>query len=163
MKGFVEEIRTTLEAGDAARANELFAEHFEMQRFGKRCLTDHWDVFSPDERDRYIELLDRNIRKRLREKMLFTNDDADFTLTPKKVARLPKGLLEVINTLKIKKGDFRLVLTMVRDGGEYRIVDYEVEGALLSRNYRGHFNYLMRKYGKVGFFERLERKLKRGK
>ena len=159
MKGFVDEIRTTLEAGDAEHANELFAEHFEMERFGRRCLIDHWDEFTAAERDRYVDLLDRNIRKRLKEKMLFTKDDTDFVLSPKRIASLPERLIQVQNRLRIRRGDLELTLTLCREGRNYRIVDYELEGALLSRNYRGHFNYLIRRYGKDGFFDRLERKL----
>lgn len=158
MKDFVGEIRLALEKGDVREANMLFAKHFDMARFGKRCLIDHWDEFSDQEKATYIDLLDRNIRKRIGEKMLFTKDDKDFKFTPRNIRSQGDGVVSAENMLSIKKGDFRLVLSLVRAGNEFRLVDYELEGALLSRNYRGQFNYLIRTYGKEGFLEKLRNK-----
>jgi ABC-type transporter MlaC component len=55
-----------------------------------------------------------------------------------------------------EKIDFLYFLVKVNDG--YKLVDYEVSGALLSRNYRGQFNYMMRKYGFNGMLEKMRKK-----
>jgi len=153
------EVRQFIKAGDVQKANLLFAFYFDMPRFGKLCLVDHWDEFSSSERDRYINLLDQNIRQNLQKRMLFTKQDANFKLSINKITMRDDGLVFVENTLHISRGDFKLAFMLVRSSGSYRIVDYEFEGALLSRNYRGHFNYLLRKYDKETFLGKLAEKL----
>ncbi len=158
VRELVKEVRAALEREDVQGANALFAGRFDMERFGRRCLIDHWDEFSGPERETYVDLLGRNMRKRIGERMLFTKNDKDFSLVPKRIYRTEDDLLAVENTLRIKKGDFKLVFTLAREGGKYVLADYELEGALLSRNYRGQFNYLIRKYGKEGFLAKLKDK-----
>ncbi|MFH0799685.1 MAG: ABC transporter substrate-binding protein [Pseudomonadota bacterium] len=153
------EMRAMLRAGDFRRANLLFAEHFDMATFGRRCLADHWEELTPAERERFLDLLERNIRKRMNEKMIFTKEDTDFRMVPGKTG-VVDGLTKIDNALKVRRGTIGLDIFLVREGGRYRVADYDFDGALLSRNYRGHFNFVMRQYGKGGLFARLEEKLK---
>ncbi len=158
MNRLVGEIRTALNSGNAQGANLLFAEHFDMTAFGKLCLEDHWSEFSTSERDRYVYLLDQVIRQQLKNKMLFTENDRNFTLKTDKISRRD-GFIVVENTLGITKGSFKLVIFLIKDQKKLKIADYEVEGALLSRNYRGHFNYLLRKYDREAFLQKMAEKL----
>ncbi len=157
---FTGKVRKALHSGNPVKANEMFVKYFNMPRFAKRCLVDYWNDFTVEEQKRFTDLLENNIRKRLREKMLLTKDDNAFVLVTKEVDSRPDKTFWVVNRLNIKKGDFKLVLVLINGKKDYHILDYELEGALLSRNYRGHFNYLIRKYGKKGLFERMEAKLR---
>jgi len=153
------EIRQMLQSGNVEQANQIFVNRFDITKFAKLTLIDHWGEFSAEERERFIDLLGKNLQKSVRERSLFTSEDIDFDFITKEIVHEKSGKILFKNLLKIKKGDFKLVITAIRSGNEYKIVDYEVEGALLSRNYRGHFNYIIRKYGKSGLFGRLEKKL----
>ncbi len=152
------EIRTMLKAGNYPEANQIFAKHFDMGVFTKRCLVDHWGEFDKTELARFIDLFGQNIKKNMNDKIIFTKDDTDFKLYPVKISKV-EGIVKVENSLEVKKGDFKLTAFLVEHDGKLLVVDYDFDGALLSRNYRGHFNYLIDKYGKAGLFERLERKL----
>lgn len=158
VRGLESEARAALNAGDVRRANAVFAEYFDMRRFSERCLADHWNEFSPSEQARFIDLFERNIKKRIAEKMILTKEDTDFGITPARIGKEDGGLTRVDNKIRTRRGQFGLGVILVNDKG-YRVVDYDFDGALLSRNYRGHFNYVIRKYGKDGFFDRLEKKL----
>lgn len=152
------QVRQHLSAGHKEMANRLFLEQFDMTRFGKRCLIDHWDTFSPTEQQRFTELLFQNLLKAANEKNFFVHDAKKFLLTPQQEITVNK-ITEIKSKLETSEKTLSLKLFLVSASGSYQIIDYEVEGALLSRNYRSHFNFLMKKYGKAGFFERLEKKL----
>jgi len=153
------QINQHLLAGGKEAANDLFLQQFDMSKFGKRCLIDHWDSFTSLEKKRALALLFKNLSKQAREKNFFVRDDNHFELLPQKEIKTADGILEMKTFLETPRKRFSLSLFLAPHQGGFQIVDYEVEGALLSRNYRGHFNYLIRKYGKAGFFERLEKKL----
>lgn len=155
MNDLVSNIRNMIKAGNVEEANLLFAGNFDMPSFGKLCLIDHWDGFSRSDQKRFIDLLEQNIRQELRKRMLFTKEDGDFKFTTIKISKQNGDLVLLENSLAISKGKFRLNLLLTRNSGRYRIVDYELEGALLSRNYRGHFNYLLRKYDNETFLAKM--------
>ena len=71
------------------------------------------------------------------------------------------GVIRVTMIAKVDDISIDFVYFLVREGHSFKLVDYEVEGALLSRNYRGHFNYLMRKYGFKGMMEKMHAKAQR--
>lgn len=158
VKNLENEMRQMMRTGNFARANEIFVDKFDIAVFSKRCLLDHWDELSPNERNRFNGLFEENLRKRMNEKMLLTKDDVDFKLTPIKIG-VEEGLTRVDNRLKVRRGSFDMGILITRNGNKLRIADYDLEGALLSRNYRGHFNFIIRKYGKEGLFERMKEKL----
>lgn len=159
MDDLASNIRNMIKAGNVEEANLLFANNFDMSSFGKLCLIDHWEEFSGSEQKRFIYLLEQNIRQELRKRMLFTKEDGDFKLITMKVSKQNDDLVLLENSLVISKGKFRLDLLLKRNAGRYKIVDYELEGALLSRNYRGHFNYLLRKYDNETFLAKMAAKL----
>lgn len=147
-----------MQTGNFERANELFVDKFDIALFSKRCLVDHWNGFGPEDRDRFMNLFEGNLRKRMNEKILLTKDDVDFKLTPIKTGT-EEGFTRVDSRLKVRRGTFGLGVLLTGQGDGLRVVDYDLDGALLSRNYRGHFNFVIRKYGKKEFFRRLEEKL----
>lgn len=130
-----------------------------MTEFGKRCLVDHWDALLPEEKTKFVDLLEKNIKRRMNEKMLFTDEDANFVLQTTTIKTSKSQPIWVANNLKIRKGNFILSLALKPKADSYQIVDMDMEGALLSRNYRGQFNYLFRKYGKSGMLAKMEEKL----
>lgn len=158
IKNLENEMRVMMRSGNFEKANALFVDKIDFTIFAKRCLADHWNEFTPDEHNRFINLFEGNVRKKMNEKMLLTKNDANFKLTPVKT-RTEEGLIKIDNFLKVKRGTFGLGILMTNKENRLRVVDYDLDGALLSRNYRGHFNFVIRKYGKGGFFERLEKKL----
>lgn len=158
VKSMESEMRALLRLGNVSKANALFARYFDMSVFGKRCLADHWNEFTPSERERFLDLLSRNIQKNIADKMLLTSEDVDFQLIPKRVGR-EEGLTRIDSSLRVKKGSFILGILLKSAGPQWYVADYDFDGALLSRNYRGHFNFLIRRYGKEVFFAKLEKRL----
>jgi len=153
------EIKTSIRKGDIIKANKLFIENFDMQKFSKKCMIDHWNEFEDAEKKRFIDLLHKNLQKKMNEKMLIKKNDSDFSM---KVVSIDKRENEfhIVTKLEANDRSLKFAINLIKEIDGFRITDYEIEGALLSRNYRGHFNYLMRKYGKNGLFEKMENKLK---
>lgn len=162
VRNFSDTVRTTIRSGDIDKANQLFATTFDMDVFGKRCLLDNWDVLSESERARFKDLLKKNLKKQISKNMPLTKDDVNFLMIPKSLKQ-EDGLKKVESILKTKEGPVNFAIYLTSKDGRYLVADYDVDGALLSRNYRGHFNYIYRKYGKEGLFAKMEQKLAEGK
>lgn len=119
VKNLENEMRQMMRTGNFARANGIFVDKFDITVFSKRCLIDHWDELTPDERERFAGLFEENLRKRMNEKMLLTKDDVDFKLTPVKIGS-EDGLTRIDNRLKVRRGTFDMGILITRDGNKLR-------------------------------------------
>lgn len=131
--------------------------HYDFQAFYQTALQDHWASWSDEQKQGFAA----------RFETLFLQ-----SLT-RKIARLPKSGGELVagpttggNDRAVvhftgKKGDkeARFQVFFIRKGSEWKIYDVEVEGVLLSRNYRGQFNRILRNEDYSGLIAKLDRKL----
>ncbi len=158
VRGLESEVRSFLASKDAVKANSVFAEKMDMAKFGQRCLADHWSEFSDEEISLYLKFLEAGIKKRISERTIFAPDGSHFSLKLKSSKKDEGQITRLESLLETRGRNLNLAIFLVRREGELKVADYELDGALLSRSYRGQFNYLIRKYGKAGFLEKLRNK-----
>ena len=157
VSNLAEKAKILLKKNKVKKANSIFADYFNMKVFTKRCLVDHINEFSQNELDDFINLFDIKIRKNMSEKFLFKDKYKIIKLKNKTTSNdLNTGIIKTHNTLILDDKIVNLNLYLIKTKKSYQIVDFEVEGALLSRNYRGQFNYIIRHYGKEELFNRLK-------
>ena len=144
---------------DAGQAGRTFAQNLDMPAFAQRCLADHWATLTEEQRAEFIDLFSRTLRAKMDEALSkrVTGKAVRFAIgSPKRPDK--EGIIEVPADIFIDGNSVRLTYYLIKWAGGYRLVDYDAEGALLSRNYRGQFNYLIRNYGYAGMIERIRQK-----
>jgi ABC-type transporter MlaC component len=148
-----------IDRSDAQKAGEVFATSVDMPMFARRCLADHWSTISETQRAEFIDLFSRSLRGRMNEALAGRVRGRTVSLRVGQPVRTDEpGITRIPLTAMIDGKTVRIVYFLTKNSDGWRMVDYEVEGALLSRNYRGQFNYLMRTYGYVGMMDRLRKK-----
>lgn len=151
--------KQVMKVRDAKDANHTFAEEFDMLTFAKRCMIDHWDGLSGEQRAEFIDVFAASLRGQLAKMLGKINAQRKFiykmgTLTRGKT----DGLVRVPVRVIAGDIDLRFRYFVVKTDAGYRLADYEIDGILLSRNYRGQFNYMMRKHGFDGLLAKMRSK-----
>ena len=144
--------------GNTKKVNSEFALQFDMPRFAKKCMIDHWNELTLKQQEDFIELFSQNLRRKLAKlsNKYIKTDSWQYTVGNPKQGVDGEIVVPMQVSANGEKIDFLYFLIKVDD--DYKLVDYEVSGALLSRNYRGQFNYMMRKYGFNGMLEKIRKK-----
>ncbi len=147
---------------DAARADEQFIDSFDMPVFAKRCLIDHWEALTKAQRKEFIAVFDCSLRTRLgrliRERLTERLKERKLNYDIGRPKKLNGGITAVPLATRVNETSIDFVYYVAKGKGGYGLADYEAEGALLSRQYRGNFNYLMRKYGFDGMLRKMRKK-----
>ncbi|MFH1830026.1 MAG: ABC transporter substrate-binding protein [Pseudomonadota bacterium] len=161
-RAFVQSIAQTafgvMHKADREEADREFAQGFYMPGFAKRCLVDHWDEITKEQQAEFIEVFTCTLRKKLASVITDRLKDKRFTYSIGKARRAKGGIVTVTLHAKINGANIDFVYFIVKLGKSYMLVDYEADGALLSRQYQGHFNFLMDKYGFDGMLDRMRKK-----
>ncbi len=144
---------------DAVRADEEFAARFDMPLFAERCLVDHWQGLTETQRTSFIDVFAQSLRAKLggliRDRL--KGRTFSYTIGAPRAGDAP-DIIQVPVQARVDDARIGFVYSIVATNDGYRLVDYEAAGALLSRNYRGQFNYLMRTRGFDGMLERMRAK-----
>jgi ABC-type transporter MlaC component len=111
------------------------------------------------QRQEFVELFSRMLRARLNEALAGgrENRTVSYVVGASSRDREP-GVVRVSMTVTADGSDLHVIYYLVRAADGWRMIDYAIEGVLLSRNYRGQFNFLMRKYGYAGMIDRMREK-----
>lgn len=133
-------------------------ENFFFEKFYQTALQDHWESLGESEKKAFAD----------RFRILFVDSLSDHMgkIFQQGIALAAKGSMQtaegMIQSFGVKKGstsgDFRVFL--FRDERTWKIYDIEIEGVLLSRNYRAQFNRIIRNEGFGGLLARFDTKLK---
>lgn len=158
VKKIVKTAQKSIQKNDLKSANLAFMMNFDVRNFGRRCILDHWNTFNETEKTEYTQLLNKNLQKRMQEKLILDAKDS-FDLRVSGIGKDYEGYIKINNVLKIDDREITLSIVVYNNGKNYQIIDYELEGVLLSRQYRGQFNRIMRKHGKQELFKRLKAKV----
>ncbi len=162
-RAFVERIAQSslgiIERQDAVQAGGVFMHSFDIRAFAQRCLVDHWTALTDDQRSEFVDLFSKTLRAKLADALSkrIKGRVLNYTVGTAK-AGAQRGIVEVAARVAVDGERIDLTYYLKRSTDGYRLVDYDVGGALLSRNYRGQFNYLMRNYGYAGMIERMRQK-----
>lgn len=131
--------------------------HFDFEGLYGKALQDHWPSWTESQKEEFGGRFRRVFLKNL----------------ARKIRRLPASGGELTSTgltftgprakgaFKGRKGEKEIGFKVffVRRDGDWKICDVEVEGALLSRNYRAQFNRILRNENFGGLLARLDNKL----
>jgi ABC-type transporter MlaC component len=131
--------------------------HYDFQGFYEKALADHWGDWSTAQRLEFSGLFERMLLNRIATQL---GPRAIQGLTWKVTRSLQAGseqILSAVSRRGTKEVAFRVFFT--KRGQEWKIFDLEIAEALLSRNYRGHFNKIIRRDGYEVLIARIKQKL----
>jgi len=143
---------------DSNVVDAIFANDFSMKSFGRRCLKDYWEEFTKEEQTRFVELFSKLIKENV-QKRLIKAQNKDYSLQAASKIENKGRLIKVTNELSYEDATINFTIILTQKGKGYDIVDYEIDGILLSRQYRSAFNRKIRREGKNAFFKMLEKKV----
>ena len=138
---------------------EALARHYDFDTFYEKALADHWPSWTDMQKSEF----DARFRK------IF------LTTLARKIGKVPTNDVSLAFEHQAEAKD-RAVLHAVGEKGEkevrfktffinrkgvWKIYDVEIEGALLSRNYRGQFNRILRRENYSGLLAKLDKKLQK--
>lgn len=145
------------ENGDRIRS--LLDQHFSFDEFYKKALIDHWDSWNQGQKETFHQAFKNAFNENLSlkfDRMKKLKALSGLRWSEKKIE---KDLL-VTGTGSLDSVEISVDLYLISTQDEWRVCDLDVAGALLSRNYRGSFNYALRRWGFDGLIEKLASKIK---
>lgn len=134
----------------------LLKANYDFTAFYKIALQDHWDRLSPAERESFSSSFERIFLKNLSEKMGRLPALGGELAVQESHVEADQAQVLFLGKKGQKSAQFRIFF--VPSGGDWKICDVEVEGILLSRNYRAQFNRIIRNENFDGLIARLDRK-----
>jgi phospholipid transport system substrate-binding protein len=152
-----------IRAGKKGQANDekavqRFADLVEMDLLTQKTVTDFRQELTAEKYDAFRKLFSETMRKLMVKKARNLRGRSlrslRYSIQSKNAAET-----EVRVEAQTDKKAITMEYTLARVGNQWRIVDVSVEGALLSRNYRGQFNRIYREEGFDGLYSRLNKKL----
>ncbi|MBI2067498.1 MAG: ABC transporter substrate-binding protein [Deltaproteobacteria bacterium] len=137
------------------RVAGLIGNHFYYEPFYQKALVDYWSQWTPRQKEQFHHVFQKRFVENItnKSKRLGSFQDAKVKYI---LETNSKDLAVVVADGKLKKDRMKVRLFLVRQGKEWKVFDLEIAGALLSRNYRGRFNFILKNEG----FEILLAKLK---
>ena len=132
----------------------LFDQYFDFEQFYERALVDHWSGWGSDQREEFGSKF---------KKRFVTQTSGKFSRILGKLDRTMKHRAEraswgyqVWSSTQTNKGTLTVSTYLTKVGEQWKIMDLDIEGALLSRNYRGQFNRILRRSGFIELIRRIE-------
>lgn len=153
-------VRSVITQRDPQKAVEMFNATFGMAVFAQRCLVDHWDSLTNEQRQQYVSLFTTVLQENLKDRFQkVSSRKYVYRQHLRGIRHNPDGTWVV--TSDFKSSDYSGVVEYIfmESKGPLQLVDYVVDGVSLSRNYRGHFNHVMRNRGFAGLIDDLNQKL----
>ncbi len=152
-------------ASDAARArrdeqlNRILAGLLDYEALSQASLANHWGERSEAQRERFVSLLrqlvERNYQGNL-ERIL------DYEVSYDDETRRGENTIVVTNArsrTQRRQPPVEIEYTLVRRGGEYRVVDVRTDGVSMVENYRNQFHRIIDRDGWDELIARMERRL----
>lgn len=160
LKGLESQVRAVITQRDPQKAVEMFNATFGMAVFAQRCLVDYWGSLTNEQQQRYTTLFTEVLQENLKDRFQrLSSRKYVYRQHLKGTRHNPDGTWTA--TSDFKSSDYSGVVEYIfmESKGPLQLVDYVVDGVSLSRNYRGHFNHVMRNTGFAGLMNDLNQKL----
>lgn len=131
----------------------------DYEGLSRAALAEHWEERSEAERERFVDLLrqlvERNYQGNL-ERIL------DYEISYDDETR--RGDRTIVTTSARSRTERRqppveIEYTLVRSGGDYRVVDVRTDGVSMVQNYRNQFHRIIDRDGWDELIARMERRL----
>ncbi len=140
--------------------SESLRQRYDFQSFYKMALQDHWSQWTGSQKGDFDQRFEKYFLKSVSQKMNeLPKQEVSFVVAGKRIQQ-NKAILEFreFNAKKDSEAThFKVFFSRVKN--QWKIYDVEIDGALLSRNYRGMFNHILRKENFEGLMARLDRSL----
>lgn len=138
----------------ARAASKQFEEIFDFEEFASLCFQDVHSSLTAEEKSEvtkvFHEVFFRNFAKNLKGLSQKKINQPKYTLLES------QGSYEIIQIEGPTEVGNSNILFFLKTTTQPKLVDLSVNGALLSRNYRGSFNKIYRMRGYQGLLERLK-------
>lgn len=141
------------------RLNRILGGLLDYDALSQAALRDHWEGRSTAQREQFVSLLrqlvERNYQGNL-ERIL------DYEVSYDDETR--RGDRTIVTTSARSRSQRRqppveIEYTLIRSGGEYRVVDVRTDGVSMVENYRNQFNRIIDRDGWDELITRMERRL----
>ncbi len=145
---------SSIASRDAA-VEQLFKEHFDFEGFYRRALVDHWDQWSDQQKQDFSETFQPRFIQQALSKFHHLIGKHNIKIVHRSVQQ-PWGYI-VSSSVRLadESNDILVSSYLNRVGSRWKIMDLNISGALMSRNYRGQFNNILRRFGYADLLVRL--------
>jgi phospholipid transport system substrate-binding protein len=160
IQGLWKEIQSYL--NDVSVSREEFIKsalrrHYDFDTFYETALQDHWPSWSDSQKRDFAARFENLFLQSLTKKITrLPKSGAELLAAPATLTGA-RAVVSFTGKKGEKQAQFKVFFT--QKDSEWKIYDVEVEGVLLSRNYRGQFNRILRNENYSGLITRLDRKL----
>ncbi len=132
--------------------------HYDFESFYQSALQDYWPQWTPEQKKAFSGRFETVFLNSLVHKLSrIPRGDVSLTLESQKRTS-DRAELKFRGAKADKHVGFRVFF--VRNADAWKINDVEVAGALLSRNYRGQFNHILRTQGFDALLAKLDQQIK---
>lgn len=161
MRSLEASVSATINEHDPQKAIVMFNSQFGMSEFAEHCLSDYWDSLNVFQRQQYVllfsEVLQANLKKRFES---LTKSKYHYHQRFQKIRSLDNGTWVAVARFESRDYSGTVEYVFKENLNHLDLIDYVLDGVSLSRNYRGHFNHVMRNRGFAGLLADLNNKLR---
>lgn len=123
-----------------AKIQSIVDEIFDYTELSKRTLAVHWNSFRPDQREEFIDLFGKLLRRIYMDRILaHTNEKVVFG----KEVKLSENRVEVESQLVMPSRSIPIGYRMIFQQNQWRVYDVVIEGVSLVQNYRSQFRGIL--------------------
>lgn len=152
--------RAVLNERSAERAAEIFHTQFGMHEFAERCFSDYWTTLTVLQREEYrylfTTLLERNLTNRFHA---IATQRTRYTQHLQRVVQNDDNTWSAYVAFRSARYHGQVEYVFSADPTHLELIDYVIDNVSLSRNYRGHFNHVMRTRGFGAVLADLQQKI----
>lgn len=132
-------------------------DHYDFNSFYETALSEHWESWSAAQKRDFAARFEAMFLNNLSSKSIrHSSKNIVISLGPARING-NRAVQEFKARQRDADLDFKLFCT--RDGNGWKVYDVEIDGALLSRNYKAQFNRILRRENYEGLLARFDRKL----
>ena len=123
----------------------------------RRATAQYWKSFDPEQQKRFSELFSRLLGNAYIDKILNEYKGEDVAYLSEEMSTEAKA---VIHT-KVSRGgiETKILYSMYRVGGTWKVYDVTIEGVSLVQNYRSQFSRILLNKTPAELIENLQKKL----
>lgn len=123
-----------------SKIQSIVDEIFDYTELARRTLAVHWNSFTPDQREEFIDLFGKLLRRIYMDRILtHTHEKVVFG----KEVRLSENRVEVESQIVMASRSIPIGYRMILRQDQWRVYDVVIEGVSLVQNYRSQFRGIL--------------------
>lgn len=140
----------------ASVVNTLLDTHYSFDTFAQIALQDHWATWSREQQTTFVSVFHNALRNRLAHAVVGLSKRASFD-----ILRTQRDAQHTTVSINAKDALHTVPIDLIFTSS-CQLYDLSLEGALLSRQYRGQFNRVLRLEGFAGLIMKLRQAATQG-